>query len=131
MNILILYSVLIWEYIGKNTIYIVCCTEKIPCAPKPGLVRHRACAACGCGLCGRLVRQQLRRAISLCGLLVRHKPLACGRPACGAQAAAQANCSTELPVRLGGFTARMACAGLRGNLFGENSFQCDTVYIYI
>ena len=123
------YHIYVYIYI-----YILCCTEENPCAPKPGLVRHRACAACGCGLCGRLVRQQFRRAISLCGRLVRHKPLACGRPACGAQAAAQANCSTELLVRLvvlPRFTARMACAGLCGNFFGGNFIQYNTVYIYI
>ncbi len=40
-----------------------------------------------------------------------------GRPAYGAQAAAQAICSTKLLVRLmvrPGFTARTACAGLCG-----------------
>ena len=113
-------------------IYIYCVAlKKLPCAPKPGLVRHRSCAAYGCGLCGRLVRHKPR--VGLCGMvfltvflilfwlvrrLMRHKPVAYGRPAYGAQAAAQAICSTKLLVRLmvrPGFTARTACAGLCGN----------------
>ena len=66
--------------------------------------------------------------------LMRHKPVAYGRPAYGAQAAAEAICSTKLLVRLmvrPGFTARTACAGLCGNFFGGNFIQRNTVYIYI
>jgi hypothetical protein len=65
--------------------------------------------------------------------LMRHKPVAYGRPAYGAQAAAQAICSTKLLVRLmvrPGFTARTACAGLCGFFPVEISFSA-TQYIYI
>ena len=70
---------------------------------------------------------------------MRHKPLACGRPACGAQAAAQANCSTELLVRLvvrPGFTARMAQAGLcenslAGILFSATQYICTSLSLSI